>query len=155
MEKLSGHILSIVAAAMIVGILAGFLDQKSGASALIRLMGGLFLAFTVISAGTKLDFTGISDFFQQFEMDGLAASASGENLAREEMDAIIKSEVESYILDKARDLQGELTVEVTLRDSIPVGARLQGNISPYGRARLEDMMEEDLGIAKEAQQWIG
>ena len=69
---------------------------------------------------------------------------------------IIKSRVQAYILDKADSFGTSLEVEVILdQDHIPVSVELQGNISPYARAQLTEIIEEDLGIPKEHQLWIG
>lgn len=158
MEKLSGYILSVVSAAVITGILNSFLDQKSAQAALIRLMGGLLLCFVVISPAARLDFSRVEEFFEEYSLMGEAAAASGDNLAREELESIIKAEVEAYILDKAAQYQGTLSVEVTLSTdgmAVPVGVKLQGDISPYGKIQLQQMMETDLGIAKENQVWNG
>ena len=35
----------------------------------------------------------------------------------------------------------------------PVAARIKGNVSPFAKSKLMDMMEKDLGISKERQQW--
>lgn len=157
MDKLSGYILSVIAAAMILGIVNGFLDQKNASAVLIRLIGGLFLTFTIVAPAANFNFSGITDFWEDFTLEGEAAAAYGENLARKELQAIIKSETEAYILDKAKDLQAVLTAEVTLSEAetVPVSVRLQGNISPYGKLRLQQILEDDLGITKENQIWIG
>lgn len=158
MEMISRYILSVIAAAMILGILKGVLSEKSGASALIRLIGGIFLAFVVISPVAKLDFSDPADFWENFSSMGTDAATDGEQIADKEYRSIIKSSTEAYILDKAKTYQAELAVEVSLSDAeipVPAAVRLQGDISPYGKIQMQRMMENDLGIAKENQQWIG
>lgn len=155
MESLGRYVISVIAAAMVLGILKGFLNEKSGASSLLQLMGGLFLAFTLLSPAADFDFSGLSGFMNAFSVDAEQAAAYGENLARDELETIIKNRVEAYILDKATAFQAELSVEVTLDDTqVPESVWLQGDISPYGKRQLQKMMEEDLGIAKENQRWI-
>ena len=61
-------------------------------------------------------------------------------------------------MDTALALQADLTVEVMLSlDEVPVASsvQLQGNISPYARQALQQWLQDDMGIPKEHQQWIG
>lgn len=159
MAQLGKYILSVTAAAIIVGILTSLLDKKSGSAALMKLIAGLFLTFTAIAPIAKLDLSGLSSFVSGFESDGYAASADGEKLARGAMGDIIKNETEAYIMNKAKTYRAELTVEVTLgqTDGIPVpaGVTVAGHVSPYAKAQLQQVMEEELGISKENQRWIG
>ena len=69
---------------------------------------------------------------------------------------IIKAETEAYILDKASQLNVELSVEVTIdEENIPTAVTLSGEVSPYARRQLQEIIESDLGIAKENQRWTG
>lgn len=157
MEKLSAYVLSVTCAALILGILKGILNDKSGASALLRMLGGLFLTLAIISPITKFDLSNLTNFAGDLSDAGQNAAAEGEQIGKAEYRSIIKASTEAYILDKAQTYQAELAVEVSLCDdtAVPVHARLQGDISPYGKNQMQQMMEDDLGIAKENQLWIG
>lgn len=156
MEGLRAYVISVTAAAMICGIVAG-LVKKNGAGELIRMVCGLVLAFTVLRpiAGLKLD---------QLPFDlpslpsGEDAASQGEKITREAMEDIIKSQTEAYILDKAAALGVNLTAEVLLGEDtipVPVGVILSGACSPYAKSELTDAIEKDLGIPKENQLWTG
>lgn len=158
MEQVRSYVISVAAAAMVVGILTGLSNRKDTAGVLLRMIGGLFLAFTVLRPIVDLDVGNLSAYFDTFTVNGDAAAAAGENLSREALCSYIKAQTEAYILDKAEDYGASLTVEVYLDEGetpVPVGARLQGNVSPYGKACLREMMEEDLGIMEVDQLWIG
>lgn len=158
MDKLSGYVLSVIAAALILGILKGIIGSNGSAAALMRLVGGLFLAFVMIQPIAKFDFSAITAFIEDSSVEGELTAAQGERIADEEYRSIIKSNVEAYILDKAQTCGAQLSVEVTLSeedDAVPEEVRLRGNVSPYAKSQLQTMMEEDLGIAKENQIWIG
>lgn len=158
MDQLGQYILSVASAAFLAGILGSLTDKKSGAGSVLRLLSGLFLTFTVISPIVKMDFSGITDYMESYAREGENTAAWGDAAAEDERRTIIKSRVEAYILDKAEALGTAVTVEVTLSDDIvpvPEEALLRGAVSPYVRTRLEQMMEADLGIAKENQLWIG
>lgn len=157
MEQLGKYILSVTAAAAVTGILSGLSDPKSGIGALLKLIGGLFLAFTVISPVAKLDFESLTAFAESYSSEAAAAAAVGENIRSDAVADIIKSRLEAYILDKAGMYQAELTVEVVLSqedESVPEGVTLRGSVSPYVKGQLQRMIEEDLGIPKENQEWI-
>ena len=110
----------------------------------------------MVNPFVELDFSVISDYFDDFISEGQAMASIGENMAREAEGDIIKSRVQAYILDKAKSYGAQLNVEVILDQSnVPVSVELQGNISPYGKAQLTNTITEDFGIAKEHQLWIG
>ena len=158
MEQVNAYVISVVASAMIVGIITGLLHKKDTSAVLIKMICGLFLAFTVIRPVVSLDVGNIRSYIAAFSEDGADAAAEGENLAAQAYCSYIKSETEAYILDKADAFGAELQVEVTLDDGevpVPAGVRIQGNVSPYAKACLREMMEEDLGIMEENQIWIG
>ena len=158
MEQLGNGILSVVAAAVIVGILGSISRDKTGSGTLIRMVSGLFLAFHVISPFADLDFDVITTFVEEYAEAGDAAAASGRAMAISDASLRIKAESEAYILDKARELGTDLSVDVSVsRGDLPVpeSVRVTGNFSPYTRIRLQQMMETELGIPKEKQQWIG
>ena len=84
-------------------------------------------------------------------MDGESLAAEGEAMAADAKEDIIRSQVEAYILDKAGV---DLAVSVALDDEgIPCGITLTGDISPQTKAQLSRMLEEDLGLGEEVQQW--
>lgn len=158
METIGRYIVSLSAAAMICGILKSFLPSKSPSAAVLQLVAGIFLTFVAIRPLTRVELGDLPVISGWYLSDGEDASAQGDLLAKEAMADIIKSQTEAYILDKARLLQAELHVTVILSDDdpqVPVSVRLSGFVSPYARSRLEHILWEDLGIAKENQIWIG
>lgn len=156
MAQMGQYILSITAAAIIPAIVNSLLDKKGSASALVQLMGGLFLAFTMIQPIVRFDFSHITSFWEEISEEGASATAAGQTYAENQKAVIIKDNVEAYILDKAQTYEADLEVEVSLdQNQVPSQVTLRGAISPYAKARLQRTIEEDLGIPKEEQQWIG
>lgn len=154
MEELGGYAISIVTAAMLCGILLGFVP-KGSAGELIKLLCGLFMTLTVLSPFVKLDF---GDFLEDFNfsLEGKWAAQEGAAMARESAADIIKAETEAYILDKAAEVNASVCVEVSLSEDpvpMPVGVTLWGEVSPYVRQRLENVLTRELGIAKEELRW--
>ena len=148
------YILSVICAAVLCGIVADLAEKKGASANILKLICGVFLSFTVIRPITEVKLEDFSFFTADITQDAFQAADLGQTNSYQEMAAIITSEVTAYILDKAADYPGELTVDVVLdADLIPRSVTLTGDISPAGKLQLEQSIEQDLGIAKEDQIW--
>lgn len=153
MEALRQYIISVVAAALLCGIVTGLMPQGRS-SQIIRMVCGLFLAYTVLAGLTGLDLQ-IPDWDVLAVTDARQAAALGESLGEVALTQVIKEQTEAYILDKAAALGLSLEVEVSLDESqVPQSVVLEGQASPYERQQLQNTIARELGIAKENQQWI-
>lgn len=158
MQSLGRYIVSVTAAAIVVAILQSLFDKKGATGGLLRLIGGLFLCFTVISPIVTQGFDGLFDFSLTYMEQGSVAAFEGEEIAREQLCGIIKERCRTYILDKASTYQLQLEAEVTLSQDdipVPVAVRLQGAVTPFAKLALQQWLEQELGIPKENQLWIG
>ena len=158
MQSLGQYILSVGLAALVVAIIAEFSDQKSATGTMIRMVCGLFLAFTAINPITKLNLGILETFSEQFFPDTSAAVSAGTDLAEESIHKIIKQKTQAYILDKAHSFGCSPEVEVTLGEGpapVPESVCVTGEIPFSARKELEKFLEQELGISKENQQWIG
>lgn len=148
------YILSVIAAAVLCGILYNLCIGKTTAS-VMKLICGIFLSLVVMSPLRTIDLTDLPAISLGFLEEGRQVTAEGEKMAMDSYSTIIKERTEAYILDKAEALDAGIAVEVFLDgDAIPVGVRISGNVSPFAQSALTACLEEDLGIAKEAQEWI-
>lgn len=158
MEALGQYILSVTAAAVVCALIKG-LSSSGSYSAVVNLLCGIFLSVTILSPLDRLNMDEWFLAFQQnFLQTGEDISAEGTEQRTETLSAIIKEQTEAYILDKAAQWHSELQVTVYLSEDalpVPVMAELRGSVSPYAKLRLSKMLEDDLGISKENQQWIG
>lgn len=153
---MSGYILSLISAAMITAIICSFFDEKNGTAGVIRLICGLFLSFVAINPLLNLDFSGLERYLESFSLEAGIISDTGKIMAQEARGDIIKASAQSYIMDKAETLGANITAEVMLdQDNIPLSVELEGNLSPYAKARITGIIADDLGITKEHQIWIG
>lgn len=153
---MQGYLTGIIAAALICTLLLRFVGNKGTTGAVMKLIAGLFLAFTVISPIAGFDLQEIMDLPADFTQMGKLLALEGEQSSKEAIAAGIKTAAEAYILDKAAALDVALKVEVTLsKEDIPhpESVRLTGNISPYARSTLQDLISKELGINKENQIW--
>ena len=146
----------MISGALITAIVCSFFQGKGGTAGIIRLICGLFLSFVAINPLVDLDFSGLEGYWESFSLEADAVAAFGKNMAQEAEGDIIKASVESYILDKAETIGAKITAEVMLdQDNIPMSVELEGNVSPYAKARIAGIIADDLGITKEHQIWIG
>lgn len=152
MTDLGQYVITLSCAALIGGILCGLLGDCVGKE-LLKLLCGLFLTLCVLKPILEIDLTEITENFLTFSEEATAYSELGQGMAEEAFSEIIKQETEAYILDKAAALRAEVTAEVMVAEGIPVGVRLTGNLSPYSKARMESILETELGIPKENQLW--
>ena len=75
-------------------------------------------------------------------------------MAQEVMGDIITTQVEAYIQDKAAQYSVTVAVDVQLNsEGLPTAVTVTGDVPPAIRNGLAEMMEQELGIEKEAQQW--
>lgn len=158
MEAVGRYIVSVTAAAILLGILRSVLGKKSSSAALVQLVGGLFLTFTVIAPVADLDFDTFFDSSWVITEDASIIAAQGQAISQQQLQSIIKERCEAYILDKAQSYHAALDVKVTVSQDempVPVAARLEGNISPYARSEMEQYLQKEMGIPKENQLWIG
>lgn len=153
MTQAGSYILTVTAAAILAAVVTS-LSGQGPMRDLIRLLAGLFMAVTVLSPLLKLEIPDPQAWFSDFGAEGLSAAEEGQRMAKEAEQAIIKEQLEAYILDKAQQYGAALAVDVTLdEDGVPVGVVLTGDVSPDAKMGLVRIMETELGLGEEAQQW--
>ena len=122
---------------------------------LVRLICGIFLIISIFRPLVQIDWTTWWDIadLRQFSADSYIAD--GKKTALQAQEIIIKDAFETYILDKAKNLGAEITVDFTLNeDLLPVFAEIQTEADPSVQKQLQDILTADLGIPKERQTWI-
>ena len=156
MNSVGAYILRLTAAAVICGLISGVVGTKGALASIVKLMTGLFLCFSVISPFLKVNVGNLTGYLEDLQVNGDEIVAEGETAVKRELETIIKSKTEAYILDKAASYGAELAVEVSVDSSetpVPNAVRVSGQISPYGKKQLQQIIANDLGIALEAQIW--
>lgn len=151
------YILRIVAAGMICAAVGVLLPPKTAVGQIVKLLCGLLLIVTVISPLAEISFRHITDYFDDLSVDAGSYVEEGSAAMQEQLTAIIKTESESYILNKAEQMGLQIAVEVALdedNNSIPCGITVTGQISAYSKKLLSGYITDTLGIAKEKQVWI-
>ena len=156
MEAIRQYLLCVVSAGIICAVILKIVGEKGLLSSAIKLLAGLFMSITVISPIVKLQIDDFSDYLYEIETDSQGIVADGISVANDEKTKIIKQNLESYILDKASSLSVSLDAQITLSASdapYPYSVILSGDISPYKRQQLQQIISNDLGIPEERQVW--
>lgn len=157
MAAIGEYIFSVSATALICGIVTGILKECS-AEKPVKLICNMILLITILQPAIRWKWKDISQIPVPAFPNGEEVTSQAEAAARNAAADIIKKSSEAYILDKAAAMGLTITVEVSLSSDyppIPVGVKIAGTVSPYMKLRLEEMIQEDLNIAKENQLWTG
>jgi hypothetical protein len=154
MGKTAQYIIAVVSSAMISTIITTLIKADAHYGVMVRLLCGVFMAITALSPLTNFSADGIFEFWDSFQLDGQDWSSDGSHQASSAKADIIKQQSEAYILEKAGELELQLEVAVTLNDDlIPDGITIHGNAAPTARKRLQNIIENDVGIRRENQIW--
>lgn len=156
MDDIRQYILSVIAAALICSIVNGLITGKSAYSAVVKLISGLFLTITIIAPLTNIQLTDPVSYFDELSREAEAIASSGQLAADQERTALIKKKMEAFILDKAAEMNVEITVDIILDDelTVPQKVTLTGTVSPYSKRMLTQYIQENLGVAEEDQIWM-
>ena len=150
------YIIGVLATSIICGIVNAITNDKTTVGRIVKLISGIIMTVAVIAPITKITFHGIDQYISGLNQNADQYVIYGESAAQEKLSSIIKEKVETYILEKAHQMQLDISVEVVLdevNNQIPSGVTIAGNISPYAKEALGNYMENTLGIRKENQIW--
>ncbi len=157
MEALGQYGLRVICACLICAMVP-LLFQEEVLKQPLKILCGLFLAIAILSPLTRLDPDRLLESILPTMADSEALVRQGQDMTADAIAERIQVETEAYILDKAAVLGADISVHVGLSsDSTPAPetVTISGHISTEGKQYLEVMLEEDLGISKEDQRWIG
>lgn len=151
------YILSIVVAGIICAIAKSLLDEHTSTGKILKILAGIFMSVTVLTPFSNISFSDITYYFESLSSDSAQYVEEGTSLAQNSVSGIIKSQTEAYILDKAKSMGLDISVEVELDDnnnSVPCGITINGSVSPYLKEVMGEYIEQTLGITRENQRWI-
>jgi hypothetical protein len=155
-EGIREYLLSVIAASIICAIIINMIENKGIISAIIKILAGLFIIYTALSPWTKLRLDSLTTYFSDLKLEASMAVTDGKEYSSQATAAIIKNQVEAYILDKASSMDMEITVDVIVEGTSPPSpgyVKICGSVSPYKKQRLEQIIVDELGIPKENLTW--
>lgn len=149
-----GFLLSIVCGALMCAVLQK-IPKFSGFRNLISYLCAIFLTVCFLKPIVSIKIP--SNNMQALWDEGSVFQAQGEEIATKSLKAIITERLEAYILEKAKTYGAEITVDIELSQGDmpqPIGVTINGQLSPYARAQLKELIHDELSIPPEAQTWI-
>lgn len=150
MEGIRQWLLGVVACAMLVSLLRQ-LCPDGAVRQVARFAGGLLLLCALLRPLAAWE---PPDGFWDAEDYRAAVERSRDEMSREAQSAFasgIARELEAYIEDKAEGLGARVRAEVRAdARGVPRGVTLHGAYN----AALSELIERELGVAKEKQAWI-
>lgn len=152
---LKQYILSVTSAAIIYGILSGLIKGHSFEKP-FRFLCSLFLTFTILFPLQHAISFDLSAWQFHLPEDASAISQYGKNQYTNSIAEHIRTECAAYISSKAEAAGGDIDADILLNNAdppVPTSVILSGTISQEGKALLEKIIENDLGIPEEMQTW--
>lgn len=156
MDSIRQYLLTVLCGAFICAIIIRLAGKHHLCANIIRLVASIFLSLSVIAPALKLDLQEITEQFNITEKSGISIVSESQKTVLEETAAIIIERTETYIEDKATMYGANLNASVSISDIttlLPDEVVIHGNISPYGKTVLKNIIEEDLGIPEKKQTW--
>lgn len=156
MEEIGEYIISILIAAAICGIFTSLVSKEHASGGIIRMLCGIFIAVTVIYPLTKFQLQNFDLYLDNVQLDAEAAAKIGTQKVSSDTAALIKQELEAYILDKAASMGVSVSANVTLTEDVPpmpCAVEISGSVSPYNKKRLTSSIVNELGITEDQLIW--
>lgn len=156
MFEFKQYIIAVTAAAIVGCIAVSICDKKSTTSAVIKLIVGVFMTLTILKPMIEIKIADISDYLSAVHSSASDSVQAGCAWADSETMVIIKERSEAYILDKASSAGVQIDVDVTVCEQAPYApssVTVSGNVSPYAKMQLSEIIEKDIGVSKENQIW--
>ena len=156
MSALQRYLLAVTAAALAVSLVRA-VPQNRSIARIVDLLGGVIVLIVLLRPIFSLRIHDLDSCFTEFRPDGAlideAVSAGEKESAR-----LITEQTRAYILDKARSLGAEVTVQIELAAlsehyQYPYRVTLQGRWTARQRQALGDYLFQTLGIPEERQIW--
>lgn len=157
MNGIREYLLTVTAAAIVCSIAKHLAGDKSTAGKITKVVSGIFLTITVISPIKEFQLSKMDGLLDDYRIMAYETAQSGADMANTAMGDIIKEKTEAYILEEAKKMDIDISVEVKLSESeppIPDQVIITGIVSPYKKNVLSQYISDNLGISREKQKWI-
>ena len=157
MNAVGTGIISITSGAILCGILK-YMYSTTEARSWADVLCGAYMLLVLLSMFKQIDVQELLPSIASERYDVQKYISNGEQYAQNTVVEIIKENCEAYVMEQANQMDIPVTVEIMISDTdlpAPVGIYISGQVSPYEKAAFGKMLEEDLGISREAQIWRG
>lgn len=153
---MKGYLIRLTGVAILAAVLRKIAPEGSGGK-VTRLGAGLLILLTALGPLGSVDLmAGARQLVENSYVGGYIQDDLQET-TNDLMEELIKESTRTYILDKAQELGLVLSVEVetVVQNGYPVPwrASLRGTYAQTERETMERLMEEELGIPRQRQNW--
>lgn len=146
-------LIGLLSVSLILTVLSTLLPEGS-VKKIAGVTGGLVLLLVVLRGVVRLDLTNIQLSYDSCAQEITRQMERYQEKSKTELEELIARRTAAYISEQAQSLGVSCTSQVSLHwteDNIPVPAGVTLDI-PY-HAKLEEIMESNLGIKAENQVW--
>lgn len=157
MNSIREYLTTILCAAIIGAIVMHLTGKNQFCSGILRLVTSVFLSICVVAPLLKIEMEDMSGYLNSVDTDAKSIVSDVSNTIKEETTTIIITQTQAYIEDKAALYGAQISAKVSLSDQspyVPEAVELKGDISPYNKKVLTQLIKDDLGIPEEKQTWI-
>ena len=155
---MKSYLISVMAASIVCASIKRIFDKKNGVFSVVRLISGIMLCMIAISPILKVDMNSF-DLYSFLGVDtDIQPVLDGEIKAAEAKKEFIQQATETYIQNKAAEVDCELEVEGMLAEEHPYapnGVIVSGSVSPHAKEKIHNWIKDQLLIPSEDQKWIG
>ena len=153
-NEIRQYLLTVICAASTCAVVLRFFDSNTRFKPIITFICGLFMVITVLTPLRNFRIGDLSGITRDFRLDANTIIDAGIQEANISKNKIICESVETYILDEAKQLGVNLEIHISTDDDCtPNCVRISGQVSPYIRSKLQQIISDDIGIPPEAQIW--
>lgn len=156
MIRIRKYLLSVAAASLLTSFLPALLP-KGKIQKVESFIGSLVLILTILSPVVKLNASSIRKAMESYQIDLQDTQRGIEKKSRGVLEELISQRCEEYIWDKAAQMGLQLEIEITVGENsdipVPVSASMVGVCSQEDQAVLSKILEEELGIPRNKQEW--
>ena len=156
MLAIQEYVLSVIASGLLCSIAGKLLDKKGVSGAIGKLLTGIVMMICILAPLSDILVDSVLDMKMEYQSISQEAVQQGEKITADAMRESISESLEEYLLDKAREMGMELQVNVILSDDlypVPEKVSISGVVSPYGKKRMAQIIETELGVMEENQIW--
>lgn len=156
MEGIREYLIGVIAAALLCAVASLLIEPKGTVGVAVKLVSGFLLLLAVLRPWVDLPTQGLFHWADDFNADGAIYAEEGKVIANAFYKDSIKQQLTAYILDEARAFNCNVTAEIILSDEVPATPRqirLSGEVSPYARQALTNLLTEKLGLSREDLIW--
>ena len=156
MEAIKQYVISITAAAILCILAPSIFSSNNTYTGAVKFLCSLIFMIILVSPWKNFRLEEYDWFWESAFADAKAAVDEGVFAFNDLQAAGIKEKTAAYILDKAKEYDLELDIQVELDDSsppMPENIIISGISTPLQKQQLRQIVSRDLDIPKERILW--